>query len=95
MNFMIMIGLLSMGVRIEHEDESEIKISVPEFCEPLKDRVNKSQSDSDYLNSQVKEKFNSINYLNSRKLLSRVRKGEKVTVEQYESNFRNYFRSRL
>lgn len=92
-NKMIMVGLFSMGVTIEYEDSFEIRISVPEFCEPLKDRVDKSQSDSDYLNSQVKKQFDTINYLNSRKLLSRVRKGERVTEEQYNQNFRNYCRS--
>lgn len=92
-NKMIMVGLLSMGVIIEYEDQFEIKISVPEFCDPLRCREDKSQTDSDYLNSQVKKQFNDINYLNSRKLLSRVRKGERITVEQYEQNFRNYCRS--
>ena len=91
-NKMIMVGLLSMGVIIEYEDQFEIKISVPEFCDPLENRIDNTQTDSDYLNSQVKKQFDNINYLNSRKLLSRVRKGERITVEQYEQNFRNYCR---
>ena len=77
-----MIGLVALGVRIDHEDESTVKVSVP-ISSAFDDHI----MDPDEMSQFVKKILTDNGFLKDRKLLSKTRKNEVVTKELYRQNF--------